>query len=205
MDGVLVDSEEFIAKAAQMMFAERGLAVKAADFRPFIGMGENRYIGGVAEKYGHAGGIIELKKRTYDIYLEIIRGRLKPLPGVPEFVAQCRRRGMKLAVASSADMRKVKGNLEETGLCFDKFDAVLSGEDVEHRKPSPDIFLLAAARIGVEPRRCIVVEDAPAGVQAAKAAGAKCLGITSSFSRQQLAGADWFAPSLDVDVELFLS
>ena len=201
MDGVLVDSEEFIAKAAVMMFAERGLKVQAEDFRPFIGMGENRYIGGVAEKYGHAGDIIELKKRTYDIYLEIIRGRLKPLSGVPGFVEQCRGRGMKLAVASSADMRKVKGNLEETGLGFDKFDAVISGEDVEHKKPAPDIFLLAAARIGVEARDCIVVEDAPSGVQAAKAAGAKCLAITSSFSRQQLAGADWFASSLDIDLE----
>lgn len=201
MDGVLVDSEEFIAKAAVMMFAERGLKVQAEDFRPFIGMGENRYIGGVAEKYGHAGDIIELKKRTYDIYLEIIRGRLKPLSGVPGFVEQCRRRGLKLAVASSADMRKVKGNLEETGLGFDTFDAVVSGEDVEHKKPAPDIFLLAAARIGVEARDCIVVEDAPSGVQAAKAAGAKCLAITSSFSRQQLAGADWFASSLDIDLE----
>jgi beta-phosphoglucomutase len=205
MDGVLVDSEEFIAKAAMMMFAERGLKVKAEDFAPFVGMGENRYIGGVAEKYGHAGDIVELKKRTYDIYLEIIKGQLKPLPGVFRFVEKCREKGLKLAVASSADMRKVKGNLEEIGLGFDRFDAVISGEDVERKKPAPDIFLLAAKRIGVEPVKCIIVEDAVSGVKAAKAAGAKCLGITSYFTAEQLAGADWFAPSLDVDVELFLS
>ncbi len=204
MDGVLVDSEEFIAKAAQMMFAERGLAVKPEDFKPFVGMGENRYIGGVAEKYGHTADIAELKRRTYDIYLEIIKGRLKPLPGVFGFVQKCRRKGLKLAVASSADMRKVRGNLAEIGLGFEKFDAVISGEDVEHKKPAPDIFLLAARKMGVEPSRCIVVEDAPSGVRAAKAAGAKCLGITSSFSREQLAGADWFADSLEIEPEMIL-
>jgi len=79
-------------------------------------MGENRYIGGVAEKYGFAGDIRELKRRTYDIYLEIIKGRLRPLPGVFSFISECRKRGLRLAVASSADERKVRGNLEEIGL-----------------------------------------------------------------------------------------
>jgi HAD superfamily hydrolase (TIGR01509 family) len=205
MDGVLVDSEEFIIKASTMMFAERGLNVKARDFKPFVGMGENRFIGGVAEKYGHVHNIRELKKRTYDIYLEIIKGRLKPLPGAFEFIRQCRERGLWLAVASSADMRKVKGNLEEIGLGFDKFDAVISGEDVVNKKPAPDIFLLAAERIGVEASKCLVIEDAVSGVKAAKAAGAKCLGITSSFSQEELAGADWFAPSLEVDLAKLLT
>jgi beta-phosphoglucomutase len=205
MDGVLVDSEEFISRAAMMMFAERGLKVKAEDFSPFVGMGENRYIGGVAEKYRHTGDIVELKKRTYDIYLEIIKGKLKPLPGVFEFIRQCRAKGLRLAVASSADMRKVKGNLEEIRLGSEKFDAVICGEDVERKKPAPDIFLLAAKRIGVEPRRCIVVEDAVSGVKAARAAGTKCLGITSSFSEEELAGADWFAPSLEVQLERLLA
>jgi HAD superfamily hydrolase (TIGR01509 family) len=204
MDGVLVDSEEFIARAAQMMFAEHGLRVKQEDFEPFVGMGENRYIGGVAEKYGFMGDIRELKRRTYDIYLEIIKGRLRPLPGVFSFISECRKKGLRLAVASSADERKVRGNLEEIGLGFDKFDAVICGEDVEHKKPASDIFLLAAKRIGVEPARCLVVEDAPSGVKAAKAAGAKCLAITSSFSRDELAGADWFAPSLEVRPDDFL-
>jgi beta-phosphoglucomutase-like phosphatase (HAD superfamily) len=102
-------------------------------------------------------------------------------------------------------MRKVKGNLEEIRLGSEKFDAVICGEDVERKKPAPDIFLLAAKRIGVEPRRCIVVEDAVSGVKAARAAGTKCLGITSSFSEEELAGADWFAPSLEVQLERLLA
>lgn len=196
MDGVLVDSEPFICRAACMMFAERGVTVGPGDFEPFVGMGENRYIGGVAEKYGHAVDILAVKKRTYDIYLDIIKGALKPLPGVFEFIDACKARSYKLAVASSADLRKVEGNLVEIGLPLDRFDAVVTGDDVAHKKPAPDIFLEAANRIGKEAAACLVVEDAPSGVAAAKAAGAKCLGITSSFTEAQLAGADCFARDL---------
>lgn len=196
MDGVLVDSEPFICEAAIEMFRQQSLDVQPADFEPFVGTGEDRYIGGVAEKYNHQLNIEEAKKKTYDIYLEIIKGRLKPLAGVFEFIEKCKSKGMKLAVASSADMRKVRGNLEEIGLDFAKFDSVICGEDVEHKKPSPDIFLLAAEKINVNPKNCLVVEDAVTGVAAAKAAGAKCLAITSSFSKDDLAQANFFAPNL---------
>ncbi len=198
MDGVLVDSEEFIARAACMMFDEKGLSVTAEDFKPFIGTGEDRFIGGVAQKYNFELSMPADKVRTYDIYLEIIKGNLNPLSGVVEFVEQCKSRGLKLAVASSADLRKVKGNLSEIGLDHDKFDTVVSGEDVVNKKPAPDIFILAAEKIGLAPNQCLVIEDAVSGVQAAKSAGAKCLGITSSFSQEQLtyAGADFIASDL---------
>ena len=196
MDGVLVDSEPFICKAACMMFAEHGVTVRPEDFLPFVGMGENRFIGGVAEKYHFPIDIERDKKRTYDIYLEIIKGNLRPLPGVHEFIAKCRTMGKKIAVASSADMRKVEGNLQAIQLTVETFDAVITAEDVVHKKPSPEIFLAAAKRIGLDPKECLVVEDAVSGVEAAKAAGAKCLAITSSFSKEKLAKADWFAPDL---------
>ena len=196
MDGVLVDSEPFICKAACMMFAERGVVVKPEDFEEFVGTGEDRYIGGVAEKYSHTVDIAQVKKRTYDIYLEIIVGALKPLPGVFDFIEDCKSKGIKLAVASSADLRKVKGNLEEIGLPLDSFDAVMTGDDVTNKKPAPDIFILAAQKIGLEACDCLVVEDAVTGVEAAKAAGSKCLGIMSSFSKDQLAQADYFAKDL---------
>ena len=82
MDGVLVDSEPFICEAATRMFEQTySLAVKKEDFIPFVGAGEDRFIGGVAEKYGVRQTMPRDKERTYAIYLEIIRGRLKPLPG----------------------------------------------------------------------------------------------------------------------------
>lgn len=196
MDGVLVDSEPFICKAACMMFDELGLRVRPEDFVPFVGMGENRYLGGVAEHYNFQIDITQAKKRTYDIYLDIIRGRLQPLPGVHAFVEKCRILGKKIAIASSADRRKVTGNLSEIHLPPDQFDAVITGEDVVHKKPNPEIFLLAASKLGLAPEHCLVVEDAVSGVAAAKAAGAVCLALTTSFTRRQLQGADFFAPSL---------
>lgn len=196
MDGVLVDSEAFICRAGCMMFAELGLTVQPEDFTPFIGTGENRFLGGVAEKYNFPVEIEKIKARTYDIYLDIIKGHLKPLPGVYSFIDRCRSMGKKIAVASSADRRKVIGNLTEIGLRPEMFDAVVVGEDVAHKKPAPDIFLLAAKQLNLPPQECLVVEDAVSGVAAAKAAGSKCLALTTSFSREELKAADFFAPHL---------
>ncbi|MBI2438202.1 MAG: HAD-IA family hydrolase [Lentisphaerae bacterium] len=199
MDGVLCDSEPFIAEAAGRMFAERyGLAVTPHDFRPFVGAGEDRFIGGVAEKYGVRLNMPSDKDRTYAIYLEIIRGSLRPLPGVRDFVAECRRRGLILAIATSADRVKLDGNLREIGLAPDLFASCVTGSEVQRKKPFPDIFLTAARKALIVPEAALVIEDAPNGIQAAKAAGMRALGLTTSFSAAVLraAGADWTAPNL---------
>ncbi len=199
MDGVLCDSEPFICEAAIRMFEQvYHVHVKPEDFVPFVGTGEDRYIGGVAEKYGVHLSMPRDKQRTYAIYLDIIRGRLKPLPGAAEFIGQSRRRGLKLAIATSADAVKMEGNLREIGIPADRFDAVITGDEVRRKKPDPHIFLLAAARLSLEPVRCLVVEDAVNGIQAAKAAGCRCLGLTTSFNVATLraAGADDTAPEL---------
>jgi HAD superfamily hydrolase (TIGR01509 family) len=196
MDGVLVDSEPFIAEAGCRMLKEKGLDVKPEEFQPFIGTGEDRFLGGVAEKHGLKLNMPADKIRTYDIYLEIIKGRLEPLPGVHEFIDKCIKAGKKMALASSADHRKIEGNLAEIGINKSTFGAIIGGEDIEKKKPAPDIFLTAAEKLGVDPKHCLVIEDAVSGVKAAKAAGAKCLAITSTFSPEQLNGADFFAPDL---------
>ena len=194
MDGVLCDSEAFIAEAACQMFRERhGVTVRPEDFRPFVGTGEERFLGGVAEQHGVALDLAADKARTYAIYLEIIRGRLQPLNGVGAFIAAGRARGWKLAVASSADEVKVRGNLAEIGFPPATFDAVINGLMVSRKKPEPDIFLLAAARIGLAPADCLVIEDAPSGLRAARAAGCRALGVRTSFDDATLraAGAAW--------------
>jgi HAD superfamily hydrolase (TIGR01509 family) len=199
MDGVLVDSEAFIAQAAIAMLAERhGVHATRSDFRPFVGTGEDRFIGGVAEKYGVAVDILSDKARTYDIYQELVRGALEALPGAVAFVRECRARGLKTALATSADRRKLEANLREIGLAESDFDALVDGLQVERKKPHPDIYLEAARRLGADPARCLVVEDAVSGVRSAKAAGALCLALSGSFSEAELraAGADFFAADL---------
>lgn len=196
MDGVLVDSEEFICKAAIAMFKERGVLVQPSDFLPFVGSGENRYIGGVAAKYNVIANIEEMKARTYAIYENITHGKLQPLEGVLEFIERCRKKGLKTAVATSADKVKMEVNLREIGLSAETFDATVNGLEVERKKPFPDIFEIAAYKLGVNPSECLVVEDAINGVEAAKAAGARCLGLTTSFTAEQLQKADWVASTL---------
>lgn len=199
MDGVLCDSERFICEAAIRMFRElHGAEVSPEDFLPFVGAGEDRYLGGPAEKHGIRLQLERDKARTYAIYLEIIRGRLHPLPGAREFIARCRAAGLRIAVATSADRVKMEGNLREIGLPAETFHVCVNGLDIARKKPHPDIFLLAAQRLGLPPARCLVVEDAPNGLQAGKAAGCRCLGLTTSFSEVTLrsAGADWTSPDL---------
>jgi beta-phosphoglucomutase len=196
MDGVLVDSEEFICEAAIEMFAEQCVYVEPEDFRPFVGTGESRYLGGVAEKYGYAYQSERDKTRTYDIYDKKVKGKLKPLPGAISFIAQCKKIGLRMAVASSADRVKVEINLREMGVASGTFDAIVSGSDVVHKKPDPEIFLKAAEKLGLKPEECLVIEDAITGVKAGKAAGCRCLALTTSFKAALLQEADWITTNL---------
>jgi len=197
MDGVLVDSEEYICRAAIKMFEQKGLKVKPDDFLPFVGKGENAYIGGVAEKYNFPVDIDEVKKITYDIYAKLVEGKLNALPGVFEFIEKAKSKGLKLAVATSADKVKMEVNLKNIGLNSEKFDATVNGLEVENKKPHPDIFLHAANKLGLLPEFCLVVEDAVSGVEAAKAAGSKCLALTTSFKKNELEKADWISNTLE--------
>jgi HAD superfamily hydrolase (TIGR01509 family) len=196
MDGVIVDSESFISEAAVMMFRELGVNVRLEDFKPFTGMGENRYIGGVAEKYGCKIDIEKVKSRVYEIYADIVRDKLHPLPGADAFISKCREKGLKLALATSADKIKMEVNLKEIGLPVSLFNSIITGMDVERKKPFPDIYIKAAGSLGLKTEECLVVEDAVSGIESGKAAGCKCLGLTTSFTAEALRDADWICDTL---------
>jgi beta-phosphoglucomutase len=151
MDGVLVDSEPLINTAAIAMFREKGLIVQPENFLPFVGAGEDRYIGGVAEHYGFPLDVPAAKKRTYEIYLDLVPLQLEAFPGALQLVHGCREAGLFVAVASSADLIKVRANLETIGLSIPFWDAVVTGEEAKNKKPAPEIFLAAAAKLGVNP------------------------------------------------------
>ena len=196
MDGVLVDSEQYICQAAIEMFKRKGLTVQPEDFKPFVGQGENAYIGKVAEEYNFPIDIDEVKALTYQIYGEITDGKLEPLPGVLEFMDKVREKGLRSAVATSADKVKMEINLKNIGIPKESFTATVNGLEVEHKKPAPDIFQVAAQKMGLSAEDCLVVEDAVSGVEAAKRAGARCLALTTSFGAEELDKADWHAANL---------
>lgn len=201
LDGVLTDSEPLINESAVAAYRELGLAVQPEDFLPFVGMGEDRYLGGVAEQHGYQVDLPSLKRRTCEIYLERVPAQLQAFPGACEVVRACQAAGLKVAVASSADRVKVDANLRKIGLPPEFWDAMITGEEVIHKKPAPDIFLKAAERLGCSPVECVVVEDAVNGIRSAKAAGMVCVAVAQSFGAGQLRGADVVVPRIaELDV-----
>lgn len=107
-----------------------------------------------------------------------------------ELVHSCRAAGLLVAVASSADQIKVRANLEKIGLPLKFWHVVITGEAIARKKPAPDIFLAASGKLGMSPPECVVVEDAINGVQAAYAAGMRCVAVAQTFSADRLLEAD---------------
>lgn len=181
LDGTLCDSEPFIAAAAAEALRRRyGISVATADFAPFVGAGDDRFISGAAAAHGVAADLAVDKPLTYQVYLELIPGALQPIAGVHAFLERLRAAGLRLALATGSDRPKLRGNLDALGLAEAGFDVVVTAEDVTRKKPDPETFLVAISRLGLEPSRCLVVEDARNGVLAGRAAGCEVLGIASS-------------------------
>ncbi|NSW57632.1 MAG: HAD family phosphatase [Armatimonadetes bacterium] len=199
VDGVVADTEALNARASVLMFKELyGVTVQAEDFRAFVGTGDERYVEGVAEKYGVSIDTVAAVERRKDNFFRLLRDA--PLPamaGVLELVQAGRESPeILLAIATSGNKDKQFPVIEGTGLRLDWFDAVITGDDVTRKKPDPQIYLVTAERLGIAPARCVVFEDAPAGVEAAKAAGMRCVAVTSSVDADQLRAADRVVTSL---------
>lgn len=202
MDGVLVDSEPAITLAAMDALSEWGVKAQYGDFKQYTGMGDDRFIGGVAEKYGVSYDL-KMKARAYEIYLAKAGERVKVYPWSKNLIGTLAEKYL-LTVASASDWVKVECNIKCIGVDPGTFKAVITGSDVTRKKPFPDIFLKAAEKAGVKPENAVVIEDAVSGVCAAKAAGAKCVAVTTSFPKEKLleAGADFVTDDLAEAPEL---
>ena len=185
MDGVLIESEFLMRATAIQSLADYGVQAKHEDFLEFTGMGEDRFVGGVAEKYGLKYEFA-MKERAYDYYGQRVKAEAHIPEGVKEMLEQLHAKGIILAVCSAADLRKVRYNIQAIGVDESLFTALVTGSDVARKKPFPDIYLEGARRVGIAPEECLVVEDAVSGIQAAHAAGMDAVGIPSTFSKEQL-------------------
>lgn len=199
MDGVLIDSEDAITKASvEALQGFYNIPCKYEDFKPFTGMGEKVFIGSVAEMYG-VPFEENMRTQTYRIYCEKASERVTVYPWSNVLPKALTEHGFKVAVGSAADDIKVNCNISCIGLDRSLFSAIVTASEVVNKKPDPEIFLTCAKRAGIDPKNCLVFEDAVSGVMAAKAGGMKCIGITSSFDKQTLldAGADMVVDTLD--------
>ena len=185
MDGVLIESEFLMRHSAIQALADYGITAKHEDFLPFTGMGEDKFVGGVAEKYGHKYEFA-MKELSYDYYGQQVKDMTNIPEGIKEMLTTLHEKGLILAVCSAADLRKVRYNIQAIGVDESIFTALVTGSDVTRKKPFPDIYLEGARRVGIEPKDCLVVEDAISGIQAAHAARMDAAAVPTTFSKEAL-------------------
>lgn len=180
MDGVVVDSIEPDYAAWERIFAEHGKTLTFDIYKAFSGMKGRaiamRYLDIPADE----STAVETRKEEY--FIENAR-HLTPLAGVERLISHLRERGVKIALVTASNTAKAKAML---GILKLSFDALVTADDTEKGKPDPAPFLLGAQRVGVPPAECIVIEDAPNGLLAARRGGMHAIGITTTHSRGEL-------------------
>ncbi len=188
MDGVLIESRDAHWTAWQRLGAELDAPFTRELFETTFGM-HNRQIFPLWLGPDLAEPELErLSGRKEEMFREAARETLEPIPGVRELIASLASEGFCLAVGSSGPRPNVEMALDVLGV-REHFRALSTGDDVANGKPHPEVFLIAAERLGLEPSRCVVLEDAPQGVAAGLAAGARVIAITSTKPAAELSGA----------------
>lgn len=180
MDGVLVDSADYHYEAWRLTMQREGRQLTHADFKRTFGQRNDTVLRDMLDPNisdADIQRIADFKESTYRL---LVRERgIVPLPGVLRWLAALQGAGWRQAVASAAPRANVDAIVEAMSIAH-YFDALTSAEDVTRGKPDPQVYLVAASRVGVRPQRSIVIEDAPAGVEGAKRAGMKRIGVRSS-------------------------
>lgn len=185
MDGVLVDSEPVINLSVTEVLKSLGIPAEEKDFLPLLGRGEDNLIAGVMRQHSSMPYTPAIKQKVYETYVSYIH-KVKPFDGVRELIAALHNGGVPFAVASSADIVKVKANLGAMKVPQSLFGAIITGDQIKEKKPAPDCFLAAARALGMPPGDCVVVEDAVNGVRAAKNAGMRCIALLTSYGREDI-------------------
>lgn len=197
MDGVLIDSEIVMLHAAIDGLKHYGIDAKPEDFAPFVGAGEDAYLGSVVRKYG-VEYTLAVKSHVYDVYSEMITHEYT-CPCAREIIAALTAKAIPFAICSSADKAKIHHNLRALGIPKTAFPAIVSGEDVLKNKPAPEIYEKGAAILGVKPEDCIVVEDTLNGIRAGKLSGATTVAVGTSLNLTDFiacGNADYYIPTL---------
>ena len=202
-DGVLVDSLEAHQQAWVELGERTGLPVTAAFIHETFGMANPsifRKLVGESITPSEIARYTELKEACYR---DLARGQIALMDGVHDLLDRLTAAGFLLAVGTSGVLANSQLTIDEAGL-QGRFAAIASAEDFTHGKPDPEVFLVAAKKAGVEPRHAVVFEDAVYGIQAAKAAGMRAVGVTTTNPAPVLyeAGADLVVETLvGFDVE----
>jgi beta-phosphoglucomutase family hydrolase len=195
LDGVIVDSAAPHYQSWRNTLAAHGTSLTEKQFRSYFGTRNDHIIREVL------GPLPELEVKAISEekeqrYRDLIREKARAFPGAMELLRVMKKGNYPLALATSAPSENVELVSAQLGLSA-YFDVVVCGQDVKESKPSPDIYLRAAEKLGVDPGQCVVFEDSPHGVAAAKRGGMKCVAVTNSHPAEALKAADRIASSLE--------
>ena len=196
MDGVIADTAPYHLKAWQETFQKRGVKFTEEDFKRRFGQRNDTIIRVTLGESISPSEIDVIASEKEENYRQRVRHNIRPLPGAIKLIKSLKKHGFGVALASSAPVENIQLIMRGLGI-EDYFQAIVSGREVKEGKPSPQGFLLAAQKLGVEPENCIVIEDAPAGVTAAKKAGMYCMAVTNSHPRNHLMEADLIVDTLE--------
>ena len=196
MDGVIVDSADLHRESWNYAFGRQGIKYTKAEFDQIFGQ-RNDFI--IHKKMGPdvpQAKIEEISRDKEDFFRTELEKHPQAFPGVIKLLKVLKENGIKSAIASSAPLENVLVTLK--GLKIEEyFQAIAYGQEVSESKPSPQVFLKAAEKLGVAPAECVVVEDAVVGVKAGKRAGMRCIAVTNSHPAKNLAEADLVVDSLE--------
>jgi beta-phosphoglucomutase family hydrolase len=195
LDGVIADTGDYHYGAWRDVFGKKGVAFSRKDFMRHFGQRHDtiiRFALGNNLSKDEFDAVTEEKQQNYR---RRVAENIRALPGAIELIKSLNENGIKTAIASSAPLDNIEIIIK--GLKIDNyFQAIAHGTEVSEGKPNPQIFLLAAKKLGVSPGNCVVIEDAIAGVAAAKTAGMKCVAVTNSHHQESLKKADLIVDTL---------
>lgn len=190
MDGVIVDSNPAHKIAIDLFCKNHNRVVDDAFLQSKIyGRTNHEWIPELFESTLSETQLLDYADEKEQLFRDIFKKDLFPVSGVIAFIDHLKENGIRMAVATSAPGENAEFILTGLGI-KNRFDALLDASHVKQGKPNPDVYIKAAAAVGLPPEKCIVVEDSLAGVQAGKSAGCRVIGITTTHNREELAGCD---------------
>jgi HAD superfamily hydrolase (TIGR01509 family) len=189
-DGVIVDSEPIGLNTLAEVVNHFGLPLKRPELDHYCGHSDIATYYDFVAKYGQFTTAAEFIKAIDEAYFGAVDELgMQVFPGVLDLVDQLKELGVPYGIGSSGNRRKVTASLTAAGV-YDRFPVIVGGDDVTEAKPAPEIFLKVASLLQAQPSCCVVIEDSPTGVTAAKRAGMACVAVTTSFDEAALAQAD---------------
>lgn len=205
MDGVIIDSEPLWSEAEKRLLARRNLSYSPSLKTAMMGRDAKGAVRLLREHYSLTDSVEELIGERNHLIAELFKEDLKTIPGALELVRSVIAEGIITGLVSSSSQPLIELALEKIG-ATGLFAITLSGDQVARGKPAPDVYITAAERLGVKPEHCLVIEDAPHGVAAAKHAGMCCLAIDTSVNVVELTTADRVVSGFEeVDIQLLQS